>query len=87
MRAITETQVEHEVVMFLTSQPSPEAIIAFRLSAEMADRFYELIDFERERALTDEEQSELDVYLYLNHLLIMMKVEAHRFLGHTASQP
>lgn len=87
MRTDMETQAEHEIVAFLASGPSLRAIVAFHASPEVADRCYELIDAERERALTDEEQRELDHYLYLNHLMILMKAEAHRLLGDTPPKP
>lgn len=81
MQTSIETQAERELVKFLSSQPSPEAIIAFHPSPEVTDRFYELIELERERPLTEGEQRELNTYLYLNHLLKMMKIEAHRQLN------
>jgi hypothetical protein len=86
MRTITETQAEREVVQFLTSQPPPEAIIAFHPSPGVTERLYDLVEIERERSLGDDEQRELDSYLCLNHLLKMMKIEAHRQLGQQASQ-
>ncbi len=61
----------------MTSQPSPEAITAFQPSPEVIERPYGLIDLGRERPLTSDEQRERDTYLYLNHLLKMMRIEAH----------
>ena len=80
-----ETQAEREVVVFLAQQPSSEAIIAFHPSAEVAERMYELIDRESSGQLSDDEQRELESYLYLEHLLRMMKIEAHRRLDQRAS--
>ena len=78
MRSVSETQAEREIVRFLASQPSPDAIIAFHPSAAVSERFYELVDAERAQPLRDDEQRELDTYLYLNHLLKMLKIEARR---------
>jgi hypothetical protein len=80
-----ETLAEREVVAFLAGQPSSEAIIAFHPSAEVADRMYELIDRESSGPLSDDEQRELESYLYLEHLLRMMKIEAHRRLDQRVS--
>ena len=80
-----ETQVAAEVALFIASSPSPEQVIAFRPSQETVDRAYALIDAERERSLTEDEQKELDTYLAIEHLMIMAKAEAHRKLQQQAS--
>jgi hypothetical protein len=85
MQTSIETETEREIVQFLTRQPSPEAIIAFHPSDMATERLYDLIDAQRERPLTGDEQRELDTYLYLNHLLKMMKIEAHRQLDQRVS--
>jgi len=86
MRSVSETQAEREIVRFLASQPSPGAIVDFHPSTEISDRFYELVDVGRARPLSDDEQRELDTYLYLNHLLKMLKIEARRHMAQQATQ-
>ena len=81
MAMATLTQAEREIIDLLSHHPTPQEIVAFHPSQEANERAYELIDAERERDLTDEEQRELDVYLYLEHFMDMMKLEAHRQLG------
>jgi hypothetical protein len=44
-----------------------------------------LIDRESSGPLSDDEQRELESYLYLEHLLRMMKIEAHRRLDQRVS--
>ena len=78
MRSVSETEAEREIVQFLANQPSPEAIVAFRPSPEISNRFYELVDIERARPLREDEECELDTYLYLDHLIKMLKIEARR---------
>ena len=51
------------------------------LSDEAAAQFYDLIYEGRERELTEDEQRALDEALYLDHLMSMLKIEAHRILG------
>lgn len=80
-----ETQAEMEVIHFLLHQPTPEDIIAFRPSPAINTRLYELIDRERAGQLSDTEARELESYLYLEHLMRLMKVEAHRQLEQQAS--
>jgi hypothetical protein len=78
-------QAELEVARFLAGQPSPEAIIAFRLSTEAAERFYELVDIEREGRIGDEELRELDAYVAVEHFMRLIKAEAHLRLGQQTS--
>lgn len=80
-----ETQAEREIIQFFVGQPTPDQIIAFRFSPEINARFYALIDAEREGLATDAERKELDNCLYLEHLMRMVKVEAHRRIQQQAS--
>ncbi|HEU5370100.1 MAG TPA: hypothetical protein VFU69_16635 [Ktedonobacterales bacterium] len=82
---LTETQAELEVTQFLARRPSPEDIIAFHPSSAVAARLYELIDLERTGHLGEQERRELESYLYLEHLMRLMKADAHRQLGQQAS--
>jgi hypothetical protein len=79
------TQAEQAMVRFLADRPSPEDIIAFHPSQEADDRFYELQEIERGRELTEDEQEELDSYLYLEHLMRLLKAEARRRIEKRAS--
>lgn len=74
-------QVESECIDFLLGRPTLAEIADFHPSEEASDRFYELVDAERERRLTEDEVDELDAYMYLEHLMRMMKAEAHRRLA------
>jgi hypothetical protein len=72
------TQAALEVARFLASRPSPEQILNFHPSAEVAERAYELIDTERAGGLSDEERAELESNLAIEHLMDLIKVEARR---------
>jgi hypothetical protein len=80
-----ETQAELEIAQFLAGGPSPEDIIAFHASPAVAERMYDLIDLERAGKISEAEQQELESYLYIEHLMRMVKAEAHRRLGQRAS--
>ncbi len=52
----------NEMLDFLAGGPTPEQIIAFKLSPATQARLEELLDKNREAELTNEETAELDVY-------------------------
>src|SRR3990172_6364961 len=62
-----------EMLDFLVSGPSPEKIVAFKVSPAAQARLEELLEKNRQEGLTDEEAAELDVYLQVNHILILLK--------------
>ncbi len=54
---LLKTQAATEVAQFLAHHPTPEHIVAFHPSAEVAERAYELIQTERDGVLTEEERA------------------------------
>jgi hypothetical protein len=75
-----ETEAERELARFLASQPSPDAILAFHPSPEVATRMYALIETERDGQLSEDERHELDTYLNVEHFMRMVKAAARRRL-------
>jgi len=65
-----------ETVDFLASSPTREEILGFRFSPGVQARAAALIDRNRDGALGDAEQAELDGYELLNALLIQLKARA-----------
>jgi hypothetical protein len=82
---LLKTQAATEIARFLAHHPTPEQIVAFHPSAEVADRAYELIQVEREGALTEEERQELESYVVIEYLMELVKLEAQRQLRPQAS--
>lgn len=72
-----------EVIEFLASGPTPQAIVAFRPSAQAQARVTELLDKNRAGTLTSAEQSELDQYESLDYLMTLVKVRARQHLAET----
>ncbi len=72
----TMQPVFKEVIDFLMSQPTPEQIIAFKVSPTAQTRLETLLDKNREDELTDDELAELDTYEQINHLLILLRAYA-----------
>jgi len=66
----------NEVIEFLADGPPPQAIVAFRPSAEAQKRVLELLDKNRAGALTPDEQTELDQYERLDYLMALVKARA-----------
>ena len=73
-----KTQAATELARLLAHHPTPEQIVAFHPSSEVAERAYELIHTEREGTLAEEERQELESYLVIEYLMQQIKLEAHR---------
>ena len=82
---LLKTQAATEVARFLAHHPTPEQIMAFYPSPEVAQRAYELIRAEREGSLTEEERQELESFLLIEYLMELVKLEAHQQLRQQAS--
>lgn len=80
-----QTQAATEIARFLANHPTPEQIIAFHPSPEVAERAYTLIADDRSHSLTEEEHQELESYLVLEDLMRLVKIEAHQLLRQRAS--
>ena len=66
--------------IFIAGGTTPEAIVDFAPSEETTRRVDELLDRNRSTGLTTDEQSELDDYLNLEHLMTLAKARAHIYL-------
>ena len=62
-----------EVLDFLVTRPTPQDILAFKVSPLAQNRLSLLLDKNREGILTASEVAELDAYEQLEHLMILMK--------------
>ena len=82
---LLKTQAATELARFLAHHPTPEQIVAFHPSSEVAERAYKLIYAERDGSLTEEERQELESYLVLEQLMELVKLEAHRQLRQNKS--
>ena len=68
-----------EVVDFIASGTSPDAVAAFKPSDAVRERVGDLLYFEKTRGLTYEETSELDHYMQLEHLMRLAKARARKY--------
>jgi hypothetical protein len=69
-----------ELIDFIVSRATPEALLKFRPSRANQRRVSELIEGQQNGTLSAEETSELDDFIQVEHLLIMAKAQARRRL-------
>jgi hypothetical protein len=70
--------VYQEVLDFLIQRPTPEEIIAFKVSTQAQKRLSELLEKNRSATLSSMELAELDVYEQLEHMMILLKARAFK---------
>jgi len=72
-----------EIIDFIAAGTTPEAVVAFRPSESVQQRIAQLVERSKDGSMSSEEQSELQDYLQLEHILIMAKARArqHTQLG------
>lgn len=70
-----------EILDFLASTPTPEAIIAFHPSSALQARASELLEKNRSGSLSSEERAELDEFERMNHFMSMLKIRARQKLA------
>ena len=80
---MTATRVDYEeVVDFIAAGSSPDDVIGFHPSETASQRVMDLLERAKSSALTPDEQSELDHYFQLEHLMRLAKARARRFAAH-----
>lgn len=73
-----------EILDFMVSAPSPEAIITFKPSQQLEARLAELMMKNKQDTLSDDERQELEAFLQLNHFVTMLKIRARKKLASDA---
>ena len=70
-----------ELVQFIASL-SPREIVEFKPSEAARQRVWDLMERQKAVALAADEQSELDHYLEIEHLMHLAKAHARQLLAH-----
>ena len=78
---MTTIRVYDEMLDFITSAPSTEAIISFEPSETSHQRLEDLQFKRREAGLTEDEQNELEQFLMVEHIMRMAKAKAKKRLA------
>ncbi len=69
-----------QVLEFLAEGPSVQQIVAFRPQPEAQERFSHLLDVNRQRTLTAQEEEELDHYIRIEQMMSLLKAKAYNRL-------
>lgn len=77
----TATPSYLEIVDFIASGTTPQAVADYRPSRQAQERVAELIEREKEGSLSAEDKSELDHFMDLEHILRMAKARARQILA------
>jgi hypothetical protein len=80
MALAPEKTIKDIVTDFLGSGPSLAEIAAYRLPDEYQQRAHDLLQTNRERKLSDEEQAEMEEFRQIDHLLTLVKAKARLHL-------
>lgn len=80
MSFITPPILFDEILDFLASTPTPQAILEFRPSEQLQSRASSLLDKNRSGELTGDERHELDEFQRMNHFMTMLKARARQRL-------
>lgn len=75
---MSATKSYEEIIDFIAAGTTPEAVVAFRPSAGVQQRVAELVERSKDGSISAEEQSELDDYLQLEHIMIMAKARVRQ---------
>jgi len=70
-----------EVVEFIAAGTNPGSVIAFHPSETAKRRVADLLFKEKTSDLSSDEQSELDHYMQLEHLMRLAKARARRYVS------
>ena len=70
-----------EIIDFIATGTTPEAVVHFQPSPEAQHRLANLIELEKSGPLTAEDKAELDHFLELEHILRMAKAKARLILS------
>jgi hypothetical protein len=73
--------VYREIVDLFANGTTPQAVVDFHLSAEAEERVRELLQLAKDGRLTPEEESELNHFTEIEHLLRMAKARARQILA------
>ena len=80
---MSATKSYEEIIDFIAAGTTPETVVAFHPSDTVQQRVAELIERSKDASISAEDQSELEDYLQLEHIMIMAKARArqHTQLG------
>lgn len=73
MQAAPVRSIFSEIVDFLAADPTPEAIIAYRIPKDIEDRAHDLLERNSEGELTFDEQQEMYDFMRADEMMSLLK--------------
>jgi hypothetical protein len=73
------TKSYEEIINFIAAGTTPESVVSFRSSDIVQQRVAGLVERSNDGTISIEEQSELEDYLQLEHIMIMAKARARQY--------
>jgi hypothetical protein len=83
---MSATKSYDEIIYFIAAGTTPEAVVAFRPSDSVQQRVTKLVERSKDGAISSEEQSELEDYLQLEHIMIMAKARVRLLAANQLSR-
>jgi hypothetical protein len=74
------TLAYQEIIDFIASE-NPKQVIGFTPSQAAKERVLELIEKEKSQTISEEEETELEHYMQLEHIMRLAKAKAHQLLN------
>jgi hypothetical protein len=69
-----------EIIDFIATGTTPQAVIEFRPSQAVLSRVQEIVQLSKDGTISTEQQSELEDFLELEHLMILAKARARQLM-------
>ena len=78
---MTTMRAYEEVIEFIAAGTSPNSLINFQPSDASRKRVEDLIRRDKSTGLSPDEESELEHYLQLEHIMRLAKARAHHYVA------
>ena len=69
-----------ETIKFLSTNPLPHEVLSFYIADEQQKRLDYLLDLNREGKIRETERQELDEWMKLDHITILLKAQAGKLV-------
>jgi len=76
------TRAYEEIIDFIAAGTTPTRVATFEASRSVKERVADLIRREKTSGISPDEQSELDHYMELEHIIRLAKARARQYLTH-----
>jgi hypothetical protein len=76
----TAPKVYDEIIEYIAAGTTPQSIINFKLSETAQERLEDLVYLHQTGELTPEDKKELDDFLFMEHIITLIKARAHKYI-------